>query len=58
MFLHRLAVDYDENILLANICPCDLKKYVDPSLLDETGKEVLNNLLEDDNAVIVKYRLK
>lgn len=48
----------DENYAYSIVIPQLLEYHVNPSLLDEKGKEIFKNIQEDDNPIILKYKFK
>lgn len=52
------CLDIDDTVLFAAVQPYDIERFVDMKLLDDTSKQVLTNIKEDDNPIIVKYYLR
>lgn len=52
------CLDIDDTVLFAAVQPYDIENFVDMKLLDDTSKQVLTNIKEDDNPIIVKYYLR
>ena len=48
----------DENFAYSIVIPQMLEYYVNPTLLNNEGKEIFKNIHEDDNPVILKYKFR
>lgn len=48
----------DEKFAYSIIMPQLLEYYINPNLLDNKSKEIFGNIQDDDNPVILKYKLK
>ena len=49
---------YEDGVLYAFAQPGMLEYWLDESLLESDGKEIMDNMLEDDNPILICYKLK
>ena len=54
----QLPLHYENGVLYAFAQPEELKYWLDESLLESGGKGIMGNMLDDDNPIMICYKLK